>query len=137
MYVTAYGNFSTIPPSVFVINGSTNNNDTNLGSGYSYTHLRMFGDLAYFYNNYGGVVTAKVYNTATGSVIRNEFVTDGTIVQNTYGLNIDEQNGDVYIADAVDYTTAGKVFCFNSAGVKKFSFSVAPGVNPNTILFKR
>lgn len=137
VYVSAYGNFTTIPASVYMINGGTNANGTNLGVGFNYSHLRIFGDLAYFYNNYGGAGTAKVYNTATGTVVRNEFVTDGTIIQNPYGINIDEQNGDVYIADAVDFSTAGKVLCFNSAGVKKFSFSVAPGINPNKVLFKR
>lgn len=137
IYVSAYGNYTTIPASVFVINGSTNDNGSDMGSAYQYSNVRIFNTTAYFYNNYGGVGTSKVYNTYTNSVIRNEFITDGTVVQTPYGINIDEQNGDVYIADAGNFTSAGKVTCFNSAGVKKFSFSVAPGVNPNKILFKR
>ena len=137
VFVSAYGNFSTIPASISVINGITNTTSINLGSGFAYTNIRIFGDIAYLYNNYGGTGTAKVYNTATNTVVRNEFVTDGTAVQTPYGINIDEQNGDVYIADAGNFATAGKVTCFTSAGVKKFSFSVSPGVNPNKILFKR
>ena len=108
-----------------------------MGSAYQYSNVRIFNTTAYFYNNYGGVGTSKVYNTYTNTVIRNEFITDGTVVQTSYGINIDEQNGDVYIADAGNFTSAGKVTCFSSAGIKKFSFSVAPGVNPNKILFKR
>ena len=137
VFVSAYGNFSTIPASISVINGITNTTSINLGSGFAYTNIRIFGNIAYLYNNYGGTGTAKVYNTATNTVVRNEFVTDGTSVQTPYGINIDEQNGDVYIADAGNFATAGKVTCFTSAGVKKFSFSVSPGVNPNKILFKR
>ena len=137
VFVSAYGNFSTIPASISVINGITNTTSINLGSAFAYTNIRIFGDIAYLYNNYGGTGTAKVYNTATNTVVRNEFVTDGTSVQTPYGINIDEQNGDVYIADAGNFATAGKVTCFTSAGVKKFSFSVSPGVNPNKILFKR
>lgn len=137
VFVSAYGNFSTIPPSISVINGATNTASTNLGSGFAYTNIRIFGDIAYLYNNYGGTGTAKVYNTATNTIVRNEFIADGTAVQTPYGLNIDEQNGDVYIADAGNFSTAGKVTCFSSNGVKKFSFSTAPGVNPNKILFKR
>ena len=137
VFVSAYGNFSTIPASISVINGITNTTSINLGSAFAYTNIRIFGDIAYLYNNYGGTGTARVYNTATNTVVRNEFVTDGTAVQTPYGINIDEQNGDVYIADAGNFATAGKVTCFTSAGVKKFSFSVSPGVNPNKILFKR
>lgn len=134
--VTAYGNFSTIPASVSVIDGSSNLVSSNLGPAYQYSHVRIYNNIAYFYNNYGGAGTAKVFNTATNSVIRNEFITDGTVIGVPYGINVNPANGDVYIADAVDYVSPGKIVCFNSAGVKKFSFSVAPGVNPNKILFK-
>ncbi|MEJ7610436.1 MAG: YncE family protein [Ferruginibacter sp.] len=137
IFVSAYGNFSTIPASVSVINGSTNLTSVNLGAGFNYSHLRIFNDLAYLYNNYGGGGTAKVYNTATNTIIRNEFITDGTVIQTPYGLNIDEQNGDVYIADAGNFVSAGSVTCFTAGGVKKFSFSTAPGVNPNKIVFRR
>lgn len=137
VFVSAYGNFSTIPASISLINGATNTSSINLGNNFSYSNIRISGDIAYLYNNYGGTGTAKVYNTALNTIIRNEFITDGTVIQTPYGLNVDEQNGDVYIADARNYTSAGIVTCFTSAGVKKFSFSVAPGVSPNTILFKR
>ena len=137
IFVSAYGDYNNIAASISVINGSTNTTSTNLGSSFAYSNIRIFGDIAYLYNNYGGTGTAKVYNTATNTVVRNEFITDGTVVQTPYGVNIDEQNGDVYIADAGNFTSAGKVICFNSMGVKKFSFSTAPGINPNKILFKR
>ena len=137
VYVSAYGNFTNIPASVSVINGSTNATGINLGSGFNYSHIRILGDIAYLYNNYGGTGTAKVYNTATNTIVRNEFITDGTPVTAAYGINVDEQNGDVYIANAPSYTASGSVICFTSGGVKKFSFSVAPGINPNKILFRR
>ena len=137
IFVSAYGNFGNIPASVSVINGAVNINSINLGSAFAYSNIRIFGDVAYLYNNYGGTGTAKVYNTATNTIIRNEFITDGTLVQTPYGINVDEQNGDVYIADAGNFSSAGKVTCFGSNGIKKFSFSTSPGVNPNKILFKR
>ncbi|MFC4261517.1 DUF5074 domain-containing protein [Ferruginibacter yonginensis] len=135
--VSAYGNYSNIPASIYSINGTTNVAATNLGTAFQYSNVRIAGDIAYCYNNYGGVGTAKVYNTVTNTVVRNEFIADNTVITTPYGLNIDEQNGDVYIADAGNFSNAGTVTCFTSVGVKKFSFSVAPGVNPNTILFKR
>ncbi|MEQ1553504.1 MAG: YncE family protein [Ferruginibacter sp.] len=137
IFVSAYGNFGSIAPSLSVINGNTNANGINLGPNYKYSHLRIFGDIAYCFNNYGGAGTAKVFNTATNVVLRNEFITDGTLITTPYGLDVDELNGDVYIADAGNYVSAGKITCFSSTGVKKFSFSVAPGVNPNKIVFRR
>lgn len=137
VYVSAYGNFSTIPASISVIDPTTNTLKTTFGPGFAYSHLRISGNLAYFHNNYGGTGTAKVYNTSTGSVVRNEFVTDGTDIDTPYGINIDDQNGDVYVSDAKDFVTAGTVTCFNKEGVRKFFFSVSPGVNPNKVVFNR
>ncbi len=137
IFVSAYGNFGSIPPSISVINGQTNTNGINLGPNFQYSHIRIFGDIAYVFNNYGGSGTAKVFNSATNTIVRNEFITDGTFITTPYGINIDELNGDVYIADAKNYVSAGSVTCFSSEGVKKFSFSVAPGVSPNKIVFRR
>ncbi|MBS1743846.1 MAG: hypothetical protein JST81_12500 [Bacteroidetes bacterium] len=138
LYVTSYGNFSTIPPAIAILSSATKTRIQTLSTTeYSYDHIRIFNDTAYMYNNYGGGGTAKMYNTLTHTTIRNEFITDGTAVSVPYGINIDPENGDVYIADAKDFVSGGEVFCFDRNGTKKFSFSVSPGVNPNKIIFLR
>ncbi len=137
VYVSAYGVFGVSNASISVINSTTNTLKTTLGATYQYSHVRIFGNTAYFFNNYGGAGTAKVYNTDTNADIRAEFITDGTVITTPYGINVDEQNGDVYIMDAKDYTTAGAVTCFDKDGKKKFSFATTPGVNPNKVLFAR
>jgi YVTN family beta-propeller protein len=136
VFVSAYGDYANIAPSVFVIDGNTNANGINLGSNFSFSHIRIAGEIAYLYNNYGGS-TIKVYNTRLNAVTRNNFIADGTNIATSYGVNIDEQNGDVYIADAGNFINAGSISCYTSAGVKKFSFSIAPGVNPNKVVFIR
>lgn len=144
IYVSAYGvGFPTppapvIPASVSVINSTTNLLKTTLSTAYyGYSHVRIFGNIAYFFNNYGGAGTAKVYNTDTNTDIRAEFITDGTTITTLYGINVDEQNGDVYIMDAKDYISSGSVTCFSSAGVKKFAFTTTSGINPNKVVFAR
>lgn len=138
VYVSAYGDFTPAhPASISVINSGTNALKATLGNSYQYSHLRIYGNIAYFFNNYGGAGTAKVYNTNTNTDIRAEFITDGTAITTPYGINVDEENGDVYIMDAKNYTTAGAVTCFDKDGKKKFSFSTTPGVNPNKVLFVR
>jgi len=99
--------------------------------------LSIFNNNAYVFNyDYNtSKATVSVINLSTKSI--NNFITDGTIVQYPYGLNIDESNGDVYVTDAVDNTDPGKVFCFDKTGKKKFDFSVAPAVFPNKVVFLR
>ena len=138
VYVSAYGDYGNRPAGISVINSSTNLLKATLDTArYKYSHVRISGNIAYFYNNYGSGGTARVYNTDTNADIRAEFITDGTAITTTYGINVDEQNGDVYITDAKDYTSSGAVTCFDKAGKKKFSFATTPGVNPNKVLFNR
>ncbi len=46
-----------------------------------------------------------------------------------YGLAVDPANGDIYVADAVDYVQRGVIFRYNSSGtfVSKFDSGIIPG----------
>ncbi len=46
-----------------------------------------------------------------------------------YGLTIDPQSGDVYIADAVDYTQQGKIYRYSALGelIDEFYVGIIPG----------
>ncbi len=138
IYVTNYGDYVGVKPQIYVIDGKTNTLKTKLDTSLQYTHIRIYGDVAHLYNNYGGTPGGcKVFDTKTNTVTRNQFVTDGTVITNAYGINADDTNGDVYITDSKDFSTSGQVFCFDKTGKKKFSFSTAPGINPNTVAFLR
>lgn len=58
----------------------------------------------------------------------------GPKIKLAYGVNVDDATGEVYVTDAKDYISSGEVFCFDNTGKKKFSFSVTPGLNPNTVV---
>jgi len=138
VYVTSFGNFSTIPAEVTVLNGNNNTVKSHMGTDYQFDHVRIYKDIAYFYNNYSTTgVRIKMYNTLTHSVTRNEFITDGTAITTVYGLDFDEENDDVYIGDAGNFSDPGTVTCFGADGRKKFSFSIAPGISPNKTVFRR
>jgi len=138
IYVTSYGNFTTIPATVTVIDGNSNTVKQQLGTDYEFDHVRIYNDIAYFFNNYSTTGTrVKTYDTRAGAVVRNEFITDGTPVSVVYGIDFDADNGDVYICDAMNYSDPGQVTCFSSEGVKKFSFSVSPGISPKRVVFLR
>ncbi len=46
-----------------------------------------------------------------------------------YGLSIDPEHGDIYVADAIDYQQSGMIYRYNSTGelVNKFYVGVNPG----------
>ncbi|TKC09290.1 YncE family protein [Pedobacter frigoris] len=75
----------------------------------------------------------KTFNISNATVGAN-FITDGTAVSNIYGITVDPLNSDVYVADATDYSTDGKFFCFGADGTKKFEF--ATGSIPQSAVFK-
>lgn len=94
------------------------------------------GDIAYLYTyNYSTQTSAiKTFNLKTGKTVRENFITDGTVVNTPYGININPYSGNVYITDAYDYTVYGDLLCFNQQGQLLFRLNNI-GLNPNTVVF--
>jgi hypothetical protein len=51
-----------------------------------------------------------------------------------YAFNVDPNNGDIWIGDALNYTSVGKAFVYSSAGILKTSFET--GISPTQFVFK-
>ena len=56
---------------------------------------------------------------------------DGTIY---YGLSVNPRNGDIYVADAIDYVQPGKVYRYSAAGKKLDEFYV--GITPGAFCWR-
>ena len=54
-------------------------------------------------------------------------------LNNAYGLNVNPYNGDIYVGDAIDYVSNGKVFILNYSGILKHQFNT--GVIPTDFVF--
>lgn len=78
---------------------------------------------------------AVIFSTSSLKANYTKFITDGTRLELPYGIDIDRNNGDVYITDAIDYSSPGKVYCFDKTGKQKFSFTA--GVVPDQVAFLR
>jgi hypothetical protein len=98
-------------------------------------HIKYYNNALYAAASYYGVPTLRKLSTTDFSQVSANFVADGTKIVNPYNVNVDPENGDVYVTDAKDYKTSGEVFCFDKNGTKKFSFSTSPAINPSTIVF--
>lgn len=51
-----------------------------------------------------------------------------------YGINVNPENGDIYVADAIDYTQSGAIYRYSTEGILIDQFKV--GVIPNGMVFK-
>ncbi len=138
LYVVASGNYSSVPAKIVKISAASESvlfsADTAVNTiAWHNNKLYVTNDFAYT----GLSSKVRVLSPADFHNLSGSFITDGTVIQTPYGLDVNEENNDIYITDARDYTSSGMVFCFDQTGKKKFSFSVNPGVNPNKVLFKR
>ncbi|KAA6350597.1 hypothetical protein EZS27_002080 [termite gut metagenome] len=88
----------------------------------------------YYYDYTTQSSSIKVFDIQTETVLRENFITDGTRITTPYGINVNPYNGNVYITDAYNYTVTGDVLCFNPQGKLQFRLNGA-GINPNTIVF--
>ena len=79
------------------------------------------GPIAYLYTyDYQSKDSAiKVFDLNAGTVIRDNFITDGTAIQTPFSIQLNPFSGNVYITEAYNYTVKGDVLCFNQQGDRK------------------
>lgn len=135
VYVGCTGDYGTIGPKLVKIN--TANNSVTFSADTAVGKIKYYNGYLYATGGYLGSPNLRKLSTTDFKAVSNNFVTDGSVVMNAYGLNINTDNGDVYITDSRDYITSGEVFCFDKDGKKKFSFRTTPGLNPNSVAFIR
>ncbi len=93
-------------------------------------------DRAYLYNyNYQTEEAAfKVFDLASGTVIREQFITDGTSIERPYSITVNPYSSNIYISDAYNYQVEGDLLCFSPDGQLIFRLN-GVGLNPNTVIF--
>ena len=98
-------------------------------------NLEISKNLAYIYTfDYSAMNSAwiKVLDLETDEIVKEQFISDGTVIKTPYGIKVNQLNGDVYITDAGDFKTNSDVYCFDKNGKKKFSFEV--GLNSSSMV---
>ncbi len=135
IYVACTGDYLNVAPRLVKVNinsGTIQSVDSAFGS------IRYYNSNIFTTGGYLGTANVGIFNPSSLTAVRPSFITDGTVIVNPYGLDIDPATGDVYVGDAKDYVSSGEVFCFDKTGKKKFSFSVSPGTSPyKTVLVQQ
>jgi len=80
------------------------------------------------YFTFGDKKLYSMSNTATSGSTKNVLTSSGNI----YGFNVNN-DGEIFVTDAGDFTSEGKVYIYNATGVKQKEFTA--GIVPSKILF--
>ena len=87
------------------------------------------------YTTMSNEVSYAIINTATMQVVTRNFITDGTeaVIQVPYGIAVHPITKDIYVADARDYVSPGRLYCFGQDG--KLKWDVRTGDIPAHFAF--
>lgn len=135
VYVASLGNNRSEDYRLQRIDGKTGKVTPAFGN-VKTTNFVLHKDTAYLYayDYFKNKYWINIVNCKTGSSIRENFISDGTTLSIPYGINVDPNNGDVYITDAINFMDPGNVLCFGSNGKLKFTLREV-GVMPNKVVF--
>ena len=136
VYVACTGNYGDISPSFHRIDSQIDEVVQNFNLPVQNFTISGTNAYLYSYDYNDNSKWFKVLDVITENIVKENFITDGTQITIPYGIAVDPLTHDVYITDAVDFTSTGDVYCFNPNGVKKFQFEA--GINPSgSFVFKR
>ncbi|NDW18041.1 hypothetical protein D0T53_03805 [Dysgonomonas sp. 216] len=135
IYVISMGNYGDIKNTLQKIDIATEEVSV-LGKG-SIIRMNTKRDKLYsIYSQWGATeVTYKVYDTTTGEVVDNKFITDDVeFVSDPYSLSIDPKNGNIYIGVS-NYSTESSMYIISpSTGKLLHSFKTG-GISPRGVYF--
>ncbi len=134
IYVASNGNYGTIA-------GKFQRIDAQTGAvsdiAVSVRNFCIMNDKAYIYNfsydaNYNvSNKTIAVYDVKNEKLLNSSLVS--TTLDNTpYCIAVDPSTNYIYVGTS-DYSTLGKMYCFDSTGAFKYSFTT--GINPSKVVF--
>ena len=135
LYVISRGNYGDIKMCLQIIDSKTDELQYTFPD-IEVLNLAIAGDTAYVYHNdfiSGSGSQIMLIDVKTETVISENFITDGTLIETAYGIAVNNATGDVFITDARGFINTGEVLCFDKSGKKKYSFPA--GLNPGHIAF--
>jgi len=128
VYVLSLGDFVATSGGMTIIDNTTDavKSQKTLSLGYNIPVVAN-GDYVYY-----PTVDNKIaaYNIKTQTTTAN-FITDGTVIAAPYAISVDNSTGEVFVADAKDYSSNGAVVAFDKTGKKEYS--ITAGINPGKI----
>lgn len=140
IYVSSRGDYKSIPSNTYIIDAADRVTDVlNLPA----SNMAISGDSLYVYSTEwsyvtnSNTITYAIVNTRQKNIVSRNFITDGTEKNITipYGLAINPETREIFVTDAKDYVTPGRLHCYTPDG--KHKWDVETGDIPAHIVFTR
>ncbi len=128
LWVSSRGDYDEIPSRTYMVDSSSdtvigmlevpNSSMTLVGDA-----LYVCGASSYGYSATSTSATFQIIDTQSCEVIDQSFIKDQTEDNITlpYSVAVNPENGEIFITDARDYVTPGKLYCYNSQGILRWS----------------
>lgn len=140
LYVSSRGDYYQNPSNLFLINTQKDlvTDTFNIEA----SNFTICGDSVYVissgfnYASSGNIEAAyQIINTNTKKIVSNNFIKDDSQkeIETPYGISVDPLSKNIYITDAKDYISSGKIYLYNKNGKRLQSFIT--GNIPSTIGF--
>lgn len=142
IWVSSRGDYYDIPPMTYIIDTAFDEVIECMEL-LACTDMTLCGDSLYVYSNAWSYITQTsdinyaIVNVKTHQVVTRRFITDGTDAQfqNPYGIAVNPNTHEIFVTDARDYITPGKVYCYTPEGRLKWQANT--GDIPSRIVFTR
>lgn len=142
LYISSRGDYYGHQSSTWVVDPSTDEVVRELQL-LQNSDMAVYGDSLYVISHSWSNVSLDystgyaVFDTREGITVTRNFVTDGTEEEITtpYCIAVNPSNGDIFLTDAKDHVTPGRIHCYGQDGVRKWSATT--GDIPGHIVFTR
>ncbi len=142
IWVSSRGDYYDISPKTYIVSTLTDEVIECMEL-LACTDMTRCGDSLYVYSNAWSYFTQTsdvnyaIVNVKTHQILTRRFVTDGTDAQfqNPYAIAVNPNTHEIFVTDARDYITPGKIYCYSPEGRLKWSANT--GDIPSRIVFTR
>ncbi|MDD2263686.1 MAG: YncE family protein [Bacteroidales bacterium] len=139
IWVSSRGDYYNIPSKTFVIDSKTD--EVTDVFDLPNSNMTRCGDSLYVYCTEWSYITGQntityaIVNTESKEIVDWNFIKDGTEknIAIPYGVAVNPVTKEIFVTDAKDYVTPGRLHCYSPAGILKWS--VTTGDIPAHIAF--
>lgn len=129
IYVTSRGDNAYIPSCLFVIDPISDSVICKIDTPIS--DMWIHGDSAYIYSSSRNDITQSttisysILNLNTLSIVDNNIIKDGTDseIKMPHGIAVHPITKEIYITDARNYVSSGRIHCYSPNGIKKWTMT--------------
>lgn len=140
IYVTSRGDYAYQPSRLLVIDPMLDMITAEVET--SVSDLWIHGDSAYIYAsersdiNQSTTISYSIIDLNTLRVVDNSIIKDGTDseIRMPHGIAVHPITGEIYITDARNYVSSGRIHCYTPQGIRKWTMTT--GEIPSQITFK-